>query len=117
MIWGATGCDAVVDSPAVEGDCAADGSVAGLVWGADPVKVVWLGAAPALARSIPVSVALVDDAKERVPAWLFAASPLSGIGLGSTAGPPSTCDAPTLPASKATAGAVVPSGLCNHPTS
>ena len=109
-----TGCDAAVDSAAaVEGDCAADGSVAELVSGAAGVKLVCLAIAPALARSRPLSV---DGARVSGPPCLFAAMPLSGIGLGSTAGF-SVCYVPTLPASKATAGAVVPSGLCNHPTS
>jgi hypothetical protein len=112
-----TGCDAVVDSPLVEGDCAADCSAGELVSGTDAVKLVWLAVAPALASSIPPSGALVDGARARVPPCLFAAGPLSGIGLGSTVGPPSVCDVAALPVSNATAGAVVPSGLCNHPTS
>jgi hypothetical protein len=52
----ATGSDAIVDSLVVEGDCAADGSVAALVSDADPVKLVWFATGPALARSIPLSV-------------------------------------------------------------
>src|SRR5207249_859514 len=46
-----------------------------------------------------------------------AAATLSGIGLGSIAGPPSAWDAPTFVVSNASAGAVEPSGRCIHPTS
>src|SRR5205814_1742377 len=112
-----TGCDPAVDSLTVEGDCTANGSVAEFVPGADAVELIWLAVAPAPASSIPPSEPLADGVRARAPPCLFAATPWSGIGLGSTAGPPSTCDPPTLPVSKATAGAVVPSGLCNHPTS
>src|SRR5262249_41091115 len=107
----------VVDSLLVVGDCAADCSAVELASGAAATRLVWLLIAPALATFIPPSGELVDDARVRGSPCLFAARPLSGIGLGSTAGPPSACDVATLPASKATAGAVAPSGLCNHPTS
>src|SRR4029077_18628972 len=59
-VSGATGAEAVVDSPLVEGDCATDCSVGELVSGADSVKLVWLAAVPALASSIPPACALVD---------------------------------------------------------
>src|SRR6476659_7444571 len=116
VVSGAAGCDATADSLLVEGGATA-GSAGESVPGADPIELVWLAAAPALASSLPPSGALVDGARARVSPCLFAAAPLSGIGLGSTAGPLSVCDVATLPASNATAGAVVPSGLCNQPTS
>src|SRR5260370_39291260 len=107
----------MVDYSLVAGDCATDFSAGELVSCAVSVGLVCLVVAPALVSSSPPSGALVDGARSRVPLCLLAARPLSGIGLGSTAGLPSVCAVATLPVSNAIAGAVVPSGLCNHPTS
>ena len=82
-----------------------------------PVKLVWLAGRSGVGKFHSAVWRACRRRQASVPPCLFAARPLSGIGLGSTAGPPSVCDAATLLVSNATAGAVVPAGLCNHPTS
>src|SRR5213080_5177714 len=120
----AAGCAVVVDSPPAGDDSAAaccdcDGVSAAVSLETEPAGCC-LAASSALPVSIPVFVPLAVGARVSVSPCddsfcLFAANTREGIGLGSTAGPPSVWDA--LLVSNATAGAVEPSGLCSQPTS
>src|SRR6266699_1801997 len=119
-----TACAAVVDSPPTGDDSDAGCCGCELVSPVDSLEaeVGCPAVASALAVPIPAFGPFKPGPKASVSLFdtspcLFAANTLSGIGLGSTAGPPSVWGATTFVVSNASAGAVEPSGLCTQPTS
>src|SRR2546422_176666 len=119
-------CAVVVDSPPTGDDsvaacCDCDGVSAAVSLETEPAGCCF-AASSALPVSIPVFVPVAPGARVSVSPCddsfcLFAANTRDGIALGSTAGPLSVWEAPTLLVSNATAGAVEPSGRCTQPTS